>query len=370
MVGPAPPPYGGIASVMDDIVQSSLNRECEFTVFDRSPVFPPDADTPWKRTLFRAARFLTFFREVRRGGYAMVHIHSADPAFRGTTIFMMLTRIARVPILLHMHGTDWEWFYPEASFFRKAYTRFGLALPRRILVLYSLWRDNLRALRFVPEVSVFPNHIHHTEKPPPGAIEDARKRLEIEEDAFVILSVGAVGRRKGSFDILDSVPKVVDRAPSARFVLVGAEEKPGEWEQLNSIIESRGLKPWVRMTGEVTRESVPGMLGLAKAFLLPSYVEGMPIAILEAMRAGLPVISTPVNAIPDVLEDGKSGIFVKPGAGDQIADAVTRLATDEDLGRRLGEGAYARFEEKFEFSRGIEKLRQIYDEVLRGRGDR
>jgi hypothetical protein len=125
-VGPVPPPYGGIASLMDEIIHSDLSSEFEFEVFDRSRGFPLYAKGPMTRNIFRLKRFLAFFKKVLTRRYHCVHIHSADPVFLGTTIFMILARLAGVKVLLHMQGTHWGDFYGSASTFRKFYTRIGL----------------------------------------------------------------------------------------------------------------------------------------------------------------------------------------------------------------------------------------------------
>lgn len=296
----------------------------------------------------------------------MVHIHSADPAFLGTTILMGLSRLARAPILLHMHGTEWEAFYPEAPLFRKLYTRLGLLLPHRIIVLYALWQKELERLRVPAAVEVLPNFIHRSEPPTLDRQEDARRWLELEENSFVVVTVGTVGWRKGSFDILKAIPQVVEQDTSVRFVLAGGEEKPGEWDQLMEIVKSRRLDSWVRFTGEVPRERIQGILAVGHVFLLPSYIEGMPIAIIEAMRGGLPVISTRVNAIPEVIENGVSGILIDPGDPRAIAEAVLTLRGNPSLRERLSRGATQAFEERFELTRAMDRLRAVYEQVLHG----
>jgi glycosyltransferase involved in cell wall biosynthesis len=364
-VGPVPPPYGGIASVMSDIVASDLSKEYSFEIFERSEGFPPQAQGFTGRYVFRLRRFVSFFRKVMSGRYALVHIHSADPAFLGTTILMLLARLAGVNILLHMHGTDWDAFYPEAPWYRKLYTRVGLRLPHTILVLYSLWQINLKKLGTTARVEILRNLIHPADPPPQDRLELLRNSLGLTRDNFVVVTVGTVGWRKGSFEIFKAVRRVASEEPSIRFILVGGEEKPGEWDQLIQIVRRDDLEPWVHMTGEVERDFVHLYLGLADVFLLPSFIEGMPISIIEAMRAGLPIIATNVNAIPDTIEPELSGILINPGDPDEIATAVLRLKRNPDLQKALASGARARFEKRFEFSSGIEDLRGFYREMLR-----
>ncbi len=363
VVGPVPPPYGGIASVLEDIVNSDLSKEYVFEIFDRSATFPPGADGLIGKNLFRAKRFLRFFKKVRTGKYHFVHIHSSDPVFLGTTIFMSLSRFAGVKILLHIHGTNWDRFYSQVSLFRKLYTRIGLALPTKTVVLYQLWVDNIKKLCPGGDVRILRNLVHVQNPPAPDEIEGVRQSLSLTRDNCVVITVGSVGWRKGSFEILKAVPKVVSRDGSIRFILLGGEEKPGEMAQLTAIVENEKLGPWVRLTGELERDRVPSFLGVADIFLLPSFKEGMPVTIIEAMRGRLPIISTRVAGIPDMIEDGVSGLLINPGSPDEIAEAVLRLKQNEVLRGKLAAAAKASFDEKFEFSRGIEEIRNIYRSI-------
>jgi glycosyltransferase involved in cell wall biosynthesis len=353
---------------MADIVSSDLSREYAFDVFARSAGFPQGIEGLWAKNLFRLRRFLSFFRQVRHGEYGMAHIHSADPAFLGTTLLMLLARLAGVRILLHMHGTDWEWFYTEAPLLRKLYTRLGLLLPDRILVLYTLWQEKLKDLGIAAEVSVLPNFVHRSGSPDQKAVDEVRQWLNIEEGSFVVVTVGTVGWRKGTFEILKAVPDLVRKDPSFRFVLVGGEEKPREWLKLMEIVKGGRLEAWTRFTGEVARERIAAILALGHVFLLPSFIEGMPIAIIEAMRSGLPIVTTPVNGIPEVIEDRVSGILIDPGDPVAIADAVLLLREDASLRESLSQGARKAFEERFEFAGAMERLRKVYDRVLRADG--
>jgi glycosyltransferase involved in cell wall biosynthesis len=125
-------------------------------------------------------------------------------------------------------------------------------------------------------------------------------------------------------------------------------------------VKEEKLSPWAQLTGELEREKVPAFLGFADIFLLPSFWEGMPVTIIEAMRSGLPIISTPVAGIPDMIDNGVSGLLINPGSPDEIAEAVLLLKQDKALRDKLAAGAKQRFEEKFEFSKGIEEIRVLY----------
>jgi len=363
MVGPVPPPYGGIASLVDDIVHSELSHEYCFDIFPRTGIFPPWAKGPFSRHIFRMKRFASFFNTVRKGNYAFVHIHSAVFIFEGTVILVLLARLAGAKVILHLHGTDWGHFFGDLSGLRCSFRQLGLSYATRIVVLYSLWADNVRAICPGADVRIIKNLIHRVAPPDPADVQRARAALGLEKGDFVVLEVGTVGRRKGTFEILKAVPKVVSQDEGIRFVFVGGEEGAGEMGQLMDVVVRDKLAPWVRFTGEVERDIVPLFLAMADVFLLPSFIEGMPISIIEAMRSGVSVIATRIAAIPDMIEDEVSGLLINPGAPDEIAEAVLRLRIDPSLRARLAEGGKKVFEERFEFSRGIEEIRDLYRSI-------
>jgi glycosyltransferase involved in cell wall biosynthesis len=360
LVGPVPPPFGGIASVLEEILQSKLADTYEFNVFPRTDWAPRVASNPWMRNVQRCGRLIRFFKQIRDGRYALIHLHSADPVFAGSVVFMILARVAHVPVLLHLHGTDWSDFYGNLSRGQQALILWGLKVPQRIVVLYSSWAANIRRLVPQAEVRVVPNRINLRPLPNESLVEGLRTRLSLRREHLVCLSLGSVGWRKGSFDILEAVPQVVRHADHVRFVLVGGEENAGEMERLRNQVIARDLGRWVILTGEVEREQSFAYLSIADLLLLPSYIEGMPIAILEAMQAGKPVISTPVGGIPETIDDGISGFLVASGAPDQIAAAVLKLLYDPALRNKMGLAAQKAFRERFDLDKGLGDLKAAY----------
>ncbi|HLB69046.1 MAG TPA: glycosyltransferase family 4 protein [Thermoplasmata archaeon] len=132
-----------------------------------------------------------------------------------------------------------------------------------------------------------------------------------------IVFAGRIARTKGIYELLEALATVVSSHPDTRLVTFGTPENPGEYEAAKAragvqrLVEDRGFIPGWRE--ELHREDV---------FVLPSFYEGMPLSMLEAMGSGLLVIATPVGGIPEVVEDGRSGLLVPPGDSKALADAV------------------------------------------------
>jgi glycosyltransferase involved in cell wall biosynthesis len=175
-----------------------------------------------------------------------------------------------------------------------------------------------------------------------------------------ILTLGVLGERKGTYDILRAVPLVLDQCPGAEFWLGG----DGDVEGVRAAIAAAPWGTRVRLPGWVEGAEKAGYLARAGVFLLPSYAEGLPVAVLEAMAHGLAVITTPVGGIPDAVVDGETGIMVPPGDVPAIARACVSLLRDADLRARLGACARRRVEDRFEVSRVLGELYATYDGLL------
>jgi glycosyltransferase involved in cell wall biosynthesis len=127
-----------------------------------------------------------------------------------------------------------------------------------------------------------------------------------------------------------------------------------------------GLESAVEFLGE--RDDVPELLGKADVFVLSSHSEGLPISILEAMAAGLPVVASNVGGVPEVVVDGHTGLLVPPGDPQSLAEAIERLLEDPALSRRLGEAGQLRVAEHFSLAAVQQAHLELYRRVLASRG--
>ena len=170
----------------------------------------------------------------------------------------------------------------------------------------------------------------------------------------------SVGRLKAPKDFLTFVRALAKlRADSFEAVVVG--EGPDR-ARLEREIESLDLGGRVRLAGE--RRDVPELLATADVFVLPSSSEGMPVSVLEAMAAGLPVVASRVGGVPEQVADGKTGVLVGPGDADELAAALDGLLADPDLRRRLGQAGRLRAEEAFDLTRFRRAHLELYSREL------
>ena len=175
-----------------------------------------------------------------------------------------------------------------------------------------------------------------------------------------ILCVAALERRKGHAVLLDAFARL--RTP-ARLVIAGDGT---EREPLHAQAEALGIAGDVEFTGAVGHDRVAELVREADIFCLPTFAEGVPTVVQEAMAAELPVVTTAVFGIPELVEDGEDGLLVPPARADHLADALTRLLEDPALRRRLGAHARVRVQREYERTRCVERWRSVLAPLLRG----
>jgi glycosyltransferase involved in cell wall biosynthesis len=159
-----------------------------------------------------------------------------------------------------------------------------------------------------------------------------------------------------------TIGRVARRQPRVRLMLVG--EGP-EGTAIRAQVEQQGLGEHVRFLG--LRKDIPHLLQAADLFLLTSVSEGIPLTVIEAMAAGLPVVSTQVGGTAEVIVEGETGLLAPAGDDAALAERVLELAADPALGQRLGERGRERARALFSEGRMSERYLQLYEEMLPGR---
>lgn len=151
-----------------------------------------------------------------------------------------------------------------------------------------------------------------------------------------VLTVGRLVPVKGMPLLVDAVAALVHRGFPVALTVVGAGPL---LEPLREDVRARGLDDVVRLLGPVSQDELPALYREADVFCLPSFNEGIPVVLMEAMATGLPVVTTAITGIPELVVHHRTGLLVTPGRADLLAAALAELARDPALSRRLGEQA-------------------------------
>ncbi len=193
----------------------------------------------------------------------------------------------------------------------------------------------------------------------PVSREEARARLGWSPDAFIVGIVARVTAIKGHVRLVDVFSQILRRIPTAVLVIVGDGSARDNVERR---IEELGLDSSIYFVGE--RQDVPLILSALNVFCLPSETEGMPITLLEAMAAARPVVASTVGAIPEVVEDGVSGILTSPFDSDAIEKALLFMAEDSQRAARMGEAGRRRVAQDFSSETALRNYEALYERML------
>jgi len=178
------------------------------------------------------------------------------------------------------------------------------------------------------------------------------------EGDILFLCVARFAPQKNHGLLINAFAKGPASDPKAHLVLAGEGTLRAE---LQERVNQLGLTSRVHFLG--LRTDIPDVLGAADVFVLSSDYEGNPLAVIEAMAAGLPIASTAVGGVPELLEDGNEGFIVQPGRADQLSEAMTALLKDGHLRHVMGAAAATRAKEKFDVSAMIRAYEELYNEI-------
>jgi glycosyltransferase involved in cell wall biosynthesis len=195
--------------------------------------------------------------------------------------------------------------------------------------------------------------IERVHQPPDPAL---RRELTGGSDDVVFLTAARLDPQKG----LDVLLRAARSVEGARFLIAGAGD---ERTRLQHEAAALGVQERVRFLGR--RDDIPALLAASDAFVLPSLFEGTPLALLEAMGAGKPVVASAIPGTDEVVVDGESGLLTTAGDADALASALRRIVADADLRIRLGSAGRQRVESEFSAASSARRVTAVYDDLLR-----
>jgi glycosyltransferase involved in cell wall biosynthesis len=180
-------------------------------------------------------------------------------------------------------------------------------------------------------------------------------------DGVNILCVGRLVREKGQRELLQAVAELNEQGKKMRVTLAGAGP---ERDELERFCRANGLEQTVKLVGATTAAETLELLREADIFVLASYAEGLPVALMEAMAMEVPCVSTRIAGIPELIADGREGLLVEAGDVDGLRDALARLMDDAALRREMGTRARARVMSEYELDASVARLAKIYEQQV------
>lgn len=347
-LGPGLDVRGGVSSV-ERLIANHTAADVEIT-----HIATMEDGSLWRKVHVFASALWRVRQSLRRPEPLIVHIHFSS---RGSTLRKMIlawmTLRARQPLILHAHGSVFDSFFDGLPAFARATVRRIFSRADRLIVLSSQWKQYYVSRFDVPEDRVV---VLCNPAALPPSVPDRTKRPDVR-----FLFLGRIGKRKGAFDLVKAFAGLPEPLRTrARLVFAG----DGEVDALRS--QASPLDTQVHVHSWIDIQQRDALLEQSDVFVLPSYNEGVPMALLEAMAHGLPVITTPVGGIPDAVTDGVDGVMVEPGNIKQLTHALQRMIESESLRVTLGRNARARAE-RCDVKQYSAQLAALYRSLLSAR---
>lgn len=344
MVGTDLRSIGGISTVVRGYIQAGL-----FDRIDCTYVATHRYGSNWRKLFVALTGWMRVAVRLHTLDAPLVHIQlSARASFWRKSVVCLLARLARRPYLLHVHGSEFADFYEECRPAARRIVSAVLARATLVLALSEAWRSTLQKISPQARIEVLMNAV-----PLPPADGSPRSG----EGEPTLLFFGEIARHKGVFELARAFARVTGDLPGLRLVYAG---KGSGVEETRRLADQLGLGGRVEFTGWLEAERARATLAAATIFVLPSFVEGMPMALLEAMALGLPVIATPVGGVPEIVTHQVDGLLVPPGDVDALAAAIARLMSEPALRERLGRAARETAAQRFSLDSAVERLLGIY----------
>ncbi len=307
-----------------------------------------------------AYRLATLLRQER---VDVLHAHQYTPFFYGLSARLLGDPLGRrPPVLLTEHGRHHP-DYPRRK--RMLVNRLLIERRDRVVAVGGAVRQALVHNEGIPErrVQVIYNGVDLT--PFAQAVPERaalRRSLGLPADEFVIIQVARLDYLKDHATAVRTMDRLVRALPSARLLIVG--EGP-ERQAIAELVRQRGLERHVEFLG--LRRDVSLLLQASDAFLLTSISEGIPLTIIEAMAAALPVVATQVGGVGEIVENGRTGLLAPSGDDDTLARHLLALAANPEKRQELGKLGRDRAHALFAEPRMMDGYGRLYEEMTRGR---
>jgi len=285
-----------------------------------------------RRLAYGAWLFLRLLAEFTFTRPAIVDIHAVsgrDLLKNGAAV--LAARAARIPTLLRIHGGNFASAYERAGRVERSMVRFLLRAADRVVLLSRRWEDVTRSIEPGARTAVIPNSV--------DCDQYAEALIQRRTSAENVLMLASFCERKGHFDAVKAAAMLKYSHPRVHFFFFGSERDAGALAALREAARSEGVVQTVHFLEPVFGKDKLDQIRSAGVFILPSHTENMPLAIMEAMAAGLAVIATRVGAIPEMINDGETGILLEPRQPAQLAAAIAQLLDDVDARKRIGRRA-------------------------------
>jgi glycosyltransferase involved in cell wall biosynthesis len=368
ILGPLPPTVGGITTFITGVLNSShIRKKYELIPFGTErptfKLFKEKSDYtlllkigPYylmKSAIHTLSHLMIFPFSLLRRRPNVVHVCTASYwSFWENSLYILISKLFAKKTLFHIHGGGFERFYKKSNRLGKYLISRMLNLSDRIVVLSSTWKNVFENIVPKKKIIILNNFVTFSQ------YAGMRNEAKFPNSPITVLFVGGVGaKQKGFYDIIKAIPQVLKEYENIIFLFVACSKNA-------AISQNEELCSHTKFVGYLDGCDKIAAFVNSTIFILPSYAEGLPITMLEAMAAGLPIIATPVGAISEVISEGINGFLIEPGDYEALAKKILTLAQDEKLRQQMGDNNKEKIMNVYDESVVIKKLDNVYCQLF------
>lgn len=340
LVGPHISCKGGITSVLKNYLCFKNNLSFKFILHS----VRRDGNK-LSKFLYIFPSIITYIFKLLFSKIHVIHIHPSEEfGFYRYIPFIILGKFFKKKILLHMHGCKFDEFYLQLNAFKKIIVHITMNSANGIICLSKSWEKVYKKITHSKTYT-----IHNTVPQP------TNNPYNISSQTITFM--GFIGPRKGIFDLL-KVIKNLNQFYNFKLEICGS----GQVEKLIRKLKEYHIDKITKFHGWINEKTKDEILRRTSIFVLPSYNEGLPMVLLEAMSYGIPVISTNVGGIPELVEK-ENGFLVEPGNLNCLGEKLEILLNQPQLRRQMSKSNFYKIQSKFSMNDTFNKLSAIYNEI-------
>ena len=345
MIGNHPSVKGGISSVISQL----LSHDWKTNNIDMSFISTYIEGNPFSKIVYFIAAYYKILRFLQNDRPDVVHIHMSYKGsfFRKYQIHKLCIKYG-IPDIIHLHGSEFKKWYDFSS--QKDAIRKMLRECNRVVVLGDEWNKIVLNIEPKAKTFVISNTVHIPSK------------IAHYDSPFNVLFMGVLIKRKGVFDLIETINnlRLTNRLQNINFIFAGTGAEEAE---LKKICRNYKLDDNIEFLGWISGENKKQLYVNSQMAILPSYNEGLPISILEAISYGLPVVSTNVGDISSAVLNGVNGYLYEPGDIRAMADIIYKISKDKILYDKLSKASRKLAKDKFSDEQYFTNIANLYSDL-------
>lgn len=340
---------GGITSVINSFLDYKWKNICvelHPTYIDGKVI---------NKIMFFLRSICKYIKKLINNDFDISHIHmSYKGSFIRKFIVVKLSKFFDKMVILHLHGSEFEVFYNSSNKVVKLLIKNIFESSDKVIVLGEKWKKTIQKIAPKSSIEVFNN-----------AVSLPAYKAKLSENKINILFLGVLIKRKGIYELIEAIKILHQRGivkeKNLKFIIAGSGK---EEYAVKSLISKYELDYCIDMVGWVDKNKKIHLLKISNLFVLPSYNEGLPVAILEAMSYGIPVISTNVGSIEEVVKNNETGFIINPGNIYEIVDSINKLVINEKIWEEKSIKSRQLIDRDFNDEQYFHKMKKLYWEIF------